>query len=535
MVNELAVIERLQIPASFTVYKKGSLYYAKSFGEGVADIPGNADAAIVIQNAINALTSGGLIMVKAGTYQLLRAILVNKSNLIIKGEGVENTKFLTSFTGGTPDNAFAIGLGLTSGTGNTTGSITDVMLADFTIDMQQTASILAGSPDEKYGNCILALGCQRVTIRNVRARNCHTHNIYFRLTDTTTDPSSPAKNVLKNNSIEDCISENAMLGMYYDAISAYPTNARYGTGNKMINCTAKQDWATYSLASQTNGQGFADWGNIATMFVNCHAEGYTPNPSIPANTQYGGFTFEGKGSPVMISCSAYNCYYGIRPNVSGGGGGIGAQITDFSTLFVRYPVSLQGGSDDDIIINGLVASNLSDAISLAAGVVLHVNYQASNVGSLIAMNVRGIRDSNINQFGVVTGNDAILQTVGSAAKSIQLIGGDQTSLLVGPAITTRPTFLKIEKIRGYNPQGWATASPSVPASGVDQQNTFGYPVFVYITGLGTGISAVGITDNAATLQSFTRTGEIGDFYRLEPGDKIRLTYTGSPTWKWYGL
>jgi hypothetical protein len=63
--------------------------------------------------------------------------------------------------------------------------------------------------------------------------------------------------------------------------------------------------------------------------------------------------------------------------------------------------------------------------------------------------------------------------------------------------------------------GWLTA-PSVPASTVAQANTFNFTVEVYILTAGTGTA-------------------IGQRFRLDPGCTIAITYTGAPTWAWYGL
>lgn len=84
-------------------------------------------------------------------------------------------------------------------------------------------------------------------------------------------------------------------------------------------------------------------------------------------------------------------------------------------------------------------------------------------------------------------------------------------------------------------RGWnMPTAPAVPSSGSDAQNTFPFPVRVYVTGVGSGITAYGITDAGGTLKSFTDTVAVGMFFVLGPGEKIRLTYTGSPTWSWFG-
>jgi len=69
---------------SYTVWREGSNYFAKD-ANGEIDYSGT-NASYVIESAINALTAGGKIFIKAGTY-ILSATLNLVNNLILEGEG----------------------------------------------------------------------------------------------------------------------------------------------------------------------------------------------------------------------------------------------------------------------------------------------------------------------------------------------------------------------------------------------------------------------------------------------------------------
>jgi len=71
--------------ASYIIFREGELTKAKNGQTGLIDFSGT-DASTVIQSAINALTSGGKIFIKAGTYLITSEILL-PSNLNIEGEG----------------------------------------------------------------------------------------------------------------------------------------------------------------------------------------------------------------------------------------------------------------------------------------------------------------------------------------------------------------------------------------------------------------------------------------------------------------
>ena len=77
---------------------------------------------------------------------------------------------------------------------------------------------------------------------------------------------------------------------------------------------------------------------------------------------------------------------------------------------------------------------------------------------------------------------------------------------------------------GYNPTGNFSA-PSVPASTTAYTNQYGYPCMVSVHG-GT-VTEIAV-DGVATGQTFGA-------FMIAPGETITLTYSGAPTWIWYGL
>ena len=82
----------------------------------------------------------------------------------------------------------------------------------------------------------------------------------------------------------------------------------------------------------------------------------------------------------------------------------------------------------------------------------------------------------------------------------------------------------------YN-SGTAATTPSVPASGTAQSNTNPYPVNVYLYG-----GTVTVIDYTPSGGSATQVGTSGPAtVRLNPGDSITLTYSGTPTWNWVAV
>ena len=79
--------------------------------------------------------------------------------------------------------------------------------------------------------------------------------------------------------------------------------------------------------------------------------------------------------------------------------------------------------------------------------------------------------------------------------------------------------------------GYGFSTPSVPASGIDVVNTFPYPVEVQIVTAGQ-VSAWTVTDANGTFQTFNNGLFVGQRFGLNPGYKVRFTYTQAPTWRW---
>jgi len=73
------------IPVSYTVFISGGTYYAEANFFGGTEYSGR-DAATVIQQAIDALTSGGKVLIKAGTYDIASRIEL-KTDIALEGEG----------------------------------------------------------------------------------------------------------------------------------------------------------------------------------------------------------------------------------------------------------------------------------------------------------------------------------------------------------------------------------------------------------------------------------------------------------------
>lgn len=77
--------------ASYIITKDpDGVVYAINGRTGEIDFSG-PDATTVIQKALDSLTNGGKLFIKAGTYVINRTLVIRYSNIEIEGEGIDKT------------------------------------------------------------------------------------------------------------------------------------------------------------------------------------------------------------------------------------------------------------------------------------------------------------------------------------------------------------------------------------------------------------------------------------------------------------
>ena len=83
-------------------------------------------------------------------------------------------------------------------------------------------------------------------------------------------------------------------------------------------------------------------------------------------------------------------------------------------------------------------------------------------------------------------------------------------------------------------QGFAIVTPEVPQSRDDLTNREPYTVEVFILDPG-AVTEWTLTDAAGTAQAIRAPLSAGQSFVLESGERIRLTYTSAPKWRWKAL
>jgi len=106
------------------------------------------------------------------------------------------------------------------------------------------------------------------------------------------------------------------------------------------------------------------------------------------------------------------------------------------------------------------------------------------------------------------------------------------------ATTANPNALFVDLDNTFNLSGInlpypSVSTPSVPSSGAAQQNTYQYPVEVYVSGGSATAMQVTRGGSTYTVWSSSSAAAIPPLLvRLEPGDSITVTYSSAPSWVW---
>jgi hypothetical protein len=151
-------VGELQVPASYVVYQAKGNVYADSLLNDGKDFSGTG-ASAVIQSAINALSTGGKIFIKAGTYNLTSALSL-KSGIAIQGILPQLTNVdptapeNITFSGGT----VLSGSGIDCFTGNLLRTVTiqDIGLSGFTNGFNIGATNILGISNSLFGRVLFS-------------------------------------------------------------------------------------------------------------------------------------------------------------------------------------------------------------------------------------------------------------------------------------------------------------------------------------------------------------------------------------------
>ncbi len=159
------------------------------------------------------------------------------------------------------------------------------------------------------------------------------------------------------------------------------------------------------------------------------------------------------------------------------------------------------------------------------GIIQIINcgaYQTSGVGHAALLNLAsGASSATVDAVIVDYFN-------GQYAQTYKLVNGDIT--------VNNVRVHNVELVAGASLGGdWENvpSTPSVPPSGTAQLNTNPYAVDVYV--YGGDVTEIQITKNGkayTVLSNLTGLALSGQSYKLNPQDRITLTYSAAPTWEW---
>lgn len=307
--------------ASYVVWKDGSTYYAKNGHTGA--VTSNADAATLIQTCINTISTGGIIKLKSGVYNISTTLIFNGRGISLIGDaGGLNSSTILYLNNGV--NAPVILVGTNAGT-----LARDMVFKDFMIDGNRANNagadgiVTSASPSQEDGYI------ENVFVFRARA-GFRIAAPYWVLTTTTIDNCTEAGYVVESTawgiSIINGDSYNQRGdGYHLKSIDARVTSshAQQGDGNGFVvtgtnsiltGCKTKDMGGIgYSITGDRNTlQGCSDFGAGGLAGFYTKARFTIFNGCFAQNEAASGFCVENTSQDVTITnCIISNSVYGI--------------------------------------------------------------------------------------------------------------------------------------------------------------------------------------------------------------------------------
>lgn len=276
---------------------------------------------------------------------------------------------------------------------------------------------------------------------------------------------------------------------------------------------------------------------IGTEFSQCASHGlyiHPPGPMVPTTTPGSWTVVELNLNICRFEGNAGNgLYFGEDLATLSSGTIVATTISACSCTYCGSGMVIETGQDF-MITGGFYSGNHVNGILITAETYLpnHINIVGITArgrfgASVVVLQNYGIQVENAPQAVYIS--------------DCNLDGNDTVNLYPGNNISAWGAGCKVVNNQGFNPQGFQTANPSFPASGVFAENQYIYPVQVFTTG--GCITAVALQTTAFISTGSTNvqletvySGAGLPFFpiTLQPTDQMRIVYTGSPHWQWQG-
>jgi len=558
-------------PASYIIFKDGSTIKAVNGTTGAIDYSGT-DAATVINNAIAALTSGGVVFIKAGNYVLTTSILIGLPNITLAGEGVDT---VISCTANSSFNLVVAGNGvpaINTTIKNLKIDATNQVKADalygIVINSTSNNSKVLGcevmetghgavyilAPDctvadnyihDTFGDNIILQSTGQVVSRNI----CDTTGLHNNISLVSVTNSIIANNICRNSAnygiaLENLgtgpctgivVADNMIYSCHMSGIRVYPQWAGVDSADY---CTLEGN----VIASPVTGGGTTYAGidlhsgaHIQIVGNHIYNSGYYGILVILGNNVLIGSNrvVSSANAGITIASAAANSHISVCSNsVNTSIAGSGIIFAGSGSTYIKvvqnevtnphaYGIDIQGVTYltvNDNIVSG-TAGILIESSSTKGVCNCNVIYGSGSGGTGIhlynAVTYMEVGDNYVENFGYGIREE-------NNSSDYNMIYQNNVTNNNTYKISVAGTHTVIKDNLGYNPQ--AIASVSVGTSPYAYHNTDHYPEDVIVSG-GTVSDISWSRDGSA----YYATGVTAGKFRLEPSEYLKVTYSVAPT------
>jgi hypothetical protein len=211
-------------------------------------------------------------------------------------------------------------------------------------------------------------------------------------------------------------------------------------------------------------------------------------------------------------------------------GQVGFAINNGTTVFLNGCIAQNNGQHGVSITGNAVEVHVNGGIFACNSTSSGAIYHGINVGTGVSkFSIKNARCGNVSALNLPGQQSVGIYVNAGASDDYQIINNNCMSNVTSALVSLGTGVNKsISGNLGFNPRGYLTPQPAMPASTVAYTNNIGIDADVYVSG-----GTVSIIETNFKGAGWVTIGTTSGLVRVPANTAIRITYSSAPTWTWF--
>lgn len=211
-------------------------------------------------------------------------------------------------------------------------------------------------------------------------------------------------------------------------------------------------------------------------------------------------------------------------------GQVGFAINNGTTVFLNGCVAQNNGQHGLSITGNAVEVHVNGGIFACNSTSSGAIYHGINVGTGVSkFSIKNARCGNVSELNLPGQQSVGIYVNAGASDDYQIINNNCMSNVTSALVSLGTGLNKLISANlGFNPRGYLTPQPAMPASTVAYTNDIGIDADVYVSG-----GTVSIIETNFKAAGWVTIGTTSGLVRVPANTAIRITYSSAPTWTWF--